>query len=77
MAWYANMTEIEHARIKYLAGFIIMGICLEGLQSFNPQRSFEYMDMIANSSGALIAYIIIRGRLANILTILDNKMKGT
>lgn len=47
--------------IKILIGAIIFGIIIEIIQGeLTTYRGFEYGDILANSSGALLAYIFIR-----------------
>ena len=45
-----------HAQKLAVAISIIMGVLIELIQAFIPERSLEYMDLVANSLGALIGF---------------------
>ncbi|RKZ66893.1 MAG: VanZ family protein, partial [Gammaproteobacteria bacterium] len=38
--------------------FVIMGVVLEYLQSFDPTRMSEFADMIANSTGVVLGLML-------------------
>ena len=42
-------------RLKWLGGLVVLGILLEFGQRIAPGRSFEFLDMIANTLGVCIA----------------------
>ncbi len=46
--------------LKILLGVIFFGIIIEIIQGrLTTYRGFEYLDIVANSSGAVLAYIVI------------------
>ena len=53
MFWFA---QLYARRAPYAAGFIAMGIGLEFLQGWLGYRSFEILDMLANSAGVLLGW---------------------
>ncbi|MBT8119278.1 MAG: VanZ family protein [Gammaproteobacteria bacterium] len=58
MFWFA---QIYHDRIKrnlMAVMFILMGVLLEYLQGFDPNRYSEFADMLANSMGVLLGLLL-------------------
>lgn len=60
MGWFAQLYHVKKHRLIYALGFIFMGIALEVVQSFDPARSAELADMVANTSGVLLALLLTR-----------------
>lgn len=54
MSWFA---VIYYAKARYVSmlALIIMGVGVEILQGLGGHRYFEYADMLANSSGVVLA----------------------
>lgn len=67
MFWFAQLYKNIKTRIVYVIFFILMGIILEVLQGLGGVRFFEYGDMLANTLGVAIAWLLTKGRLNNIL----------
>ena len=55
MFWF-SMLFSKRARILYAAGFVAMGISLEFIQGELGYRSYEPLDMVANSLGVLLGW---------------------
>ena len=60
MAWFAQLYHLKKQRVIYALGFIALGVALEFIQSFDPARMAEFADMVANTSGVMIALLITR-----------------
>ena len=60
MGWFAQIYQQQKKRIIYAALFIATGAILEYVQSFDPVRMAEFADMVANSTGVLIALLLAR-----------------
>ena len=67
MAWFLQLYHRRDSRITCMIAFIGMGVLLEYIQSMTSYRQFEYVDMLANAVGVMLAVLIVRGRLAKIL----------
>jgi len=67
MFWFSQIYKAERIRFFYLSFLIILGAVLEVLQGLGGVRYFEYYDMLANSLGVILAWLITKGRLSNIL----------
>jgi VanZ family protein len=53
MFWFA---QLYAARVFYAAGFVAMGVALEFLQAQTGYRSYEVLDMAANTLGVLLGW---------------------
>jgi len=68
MLWFGNLYVCRHGRISYSLIFIAMGILLEVLQgSMTSARQFSYGDMLANSLGVIVGYVLLTGFPAQLL----------
>lgn len=72
MGWFANLYHARHARVVFAVVFVLMGIVLEFLQGMGSARMFEYADMLANSLGVLLAYVLTLGSLRFVLFKLES-----
>ena len=67
MLWFSQLYKSVRTRFFYLLFFILMGVVLEVLQGLGGIRYFEYGDMLANTLGAVTAWLITKYRLNNLL----------
>lgn len=58
MGWFAQIYHAANIRLLFAVGLIVMGIGLEILQGLGGVRYFEYGDMVANSSGVLLGWLM-------------------
>ncbi len=58
MAWFAQIYHRSLQRNMIALTFVIMGVVLEYLQSFDPTRMSEFADMIANSTGVVLGLML-------------------
>ena len=58
MAWFAQIYHHSLQRNIIALGFVIMGVALEYLQSFDPARMSEFADMMANSTGVILGLML-------------------
>lgn len=56
MGWFAQIYRHDLTRLILVVAFIAMGILIEFLQSMTPRRQFEFLDMVANTSGIVLAW---------------------
>jgi VanZ family protein len=73
MGWFAQLYHAPQQRLTYLIGFILLGGALEILQSLGGVRQGEWADMIADSTGVLLAWQFTKSRLAYILAYVEEK----
>ena len=67
MAWFSQIYHDRFQRYMIAVIFVFMGITLEYLQSFDPDRYYEFADMIANSTGVALGFSIALTGAKNIL----------
>lgn len=67
MGWFAQLYWSFSTRVLLACGLISMGIGLEFLQALTPERQLEVADMLANSTGVLVAWLVARGRVQQLL----------
>lgn len=71
MGWFAQWHEKSH--FKYLAiVFIMLGISLEIVQTFLPERMGDVNDVIVNSLGVFVAWGLANTALGRILFHFEN-----
>ncbi len=76
MGWFTQIYQ-QKKRVLILAiGFVLMGILIEILQGFSGYRQFDYYDMLANSSGVLLGWLLSMTPLKNTLSYFDQKLAG-
>lgn len=73
MFWFAQFYKTSKSRLFYFVFFIVMGVILEILQGMGGVRYFEYNDMLANSLGVMLAFLMTKGKFKTILLNFENK----
>jgi VanZ family protein len=73
MTWFAQLYPKNKTRIYYALFFISLGVLLEVLQGLGGVRFFEYADMVANTTGVIIAFILARGKLGKLLATIESR----
>ena len=60
MGWFAQLYR-RSRHLLFLSAFIALGVVLEFAQGQTDYRVFEYADMVANSLGACVAWLLAGG----------------
>ena len=60
MGWFAQIYHLKKQRLIYACLFVVLGVAMEFVQSFDPARMAEFADIVANTSGVVIALLITR-----------------
>jgi VanZ family protein len=65
MLWFCHLYVQRKARLLYGLAFVAMGVGLEILQGMLGFRTYDVLDMIANSAGVLLgwSFMIIYQRI--------------
>jgi len=63
MFWFSQIYHVKKQRLFYAVVFVLMGVLMEYIQSFDPARSYEVADMMANTTGVLLAILLSRSVL--------------
>lgn len=72
MLWFAQIYE-RHSYLCLGLSFIAMGVSLELLQGLSGFRTFEYSDILANTTGVLFGWLLAKTCMANCLSEIKNK----
>lgn len=74
VAWFAQLYKKNFARIVILMAAILLGMIIESLQGMTAYRSFDYFDGLANSIGAICAFLLARTSFDSILSKIDSRL---
>ncbi len=74
MGWFLQIYHTRKMQIILACGFVSMGIILEFLQALGGVRFFEIYDMLANSSGVLLAWSLIKTPFSQLLFYFESKI---
>ncbi|VAW50204.1 hypothetical protein MNBD_GAMMA05-2045 [hydrothermal vent metagenome] len=75
MFWFAQIYHDKFWRYSFAVAFVLMGVGLEYLQSFDPERYYEFADMVANTTGVVIGLLLTLTSAKNILLNIENKFE--
>lgn len=67
MGWFVQIFRHDLTRLVLVLGFVALGISIEFVQGMVPSRQFEVLDMIANSSGVVLAWALGYTRVGQVL----------
>jgi len=73
MFWFAQIYHDKFQRYMIAIIFIIMGLTLEYLQSFDPKRMAEFGDMVANTTGVVLGLSLTITNAKNVLLKIEEK----
>lgn len=74
MLWFGFIYLPGRAYRNLGVVFIMTGLILELIQGLTHYRSMEYLDMLANSIGVSLGWLLARTRLASTLTQLESRL---
>lgn len=60
MFWFGQLYRGAGERVAYAAGFIALGLALEGLQALLGYRTYDTFDLVANTLGVLMGWAAAR-----------------
>lgn len=67
MAWFSLIYHDKFQRNMIAVVFVFLGVTLEYLQSFDPNRYSEFADIVANLTGVALGFAIALTGAKNIL----------
>ena len=67
MGWFAQIFRHDLMRLILVICFIALGIGIEFLQALTPSRQFDVWDMIANTSGIVLAWALSYTKMGTVL----------
>ena len=72
MGWFSQIFRHDLTRLAFVVLLSGMGIGIEFLQAATPRRQFEVLDMIANTSGVVLAWALAYTWVGTILWRLES-----
>lgn len=76
MGWWVQLFPRPLTRLLLASVFILFGIGIEVLQSFHPLRHFDVWDMLANTAGVVLAWLLGRTSFDQLLYRLETALFG-
>ncbi len=76
VGWFAQLYKKTSSRLAILIGAIFLGIVIEHLQGMTSNRSFDYLDGLANTIGAVCAFLLAHPPLDSILIKIDSQLNN-
>ena len=74
MAWFGQIYHGKYQRYILAVAFILMGVGLEYVQSYNHSRYSEIADMVANTVGVVLGFLLTLTQMKNCLIHIERKM---
>ena len=74
MAWFGQIYHTKYQRYIFALLFVVLGLAMEYMQSFDPNRMAELADMVANTTGVLIGYMVTATGFKNVLLNIERKL---
>ena len=74
MAWFGQIYHTTFQRNIFAFLFVVLGLAMEYMQSFDPNRMAEFADMVANTTGVLIGYMLTATSFKNALLNIERKL---
>jgi len=72
MGWFSQIFKHDLTRLIFVVVLSAMGIGIEFIQAATPSRQFEVLDMIANTSGVVLAWALAYTWVGTILWRLES-----
>lgn len=72
MLWYAQLYAGRERRLC-AAGLVLFGALIEVLQTLVPYRSGDLWDLLADTLGVGLGYLLARTRLADVLSLVGGR----
>lgn len=65
MLWFSQIYHNKFQRNMIAFVFVLMGISIEYFQSFDPNRTAEFLDIVANVTGLTLGFLLALGPSKN------------
>jgi len=74
VGWFIQLYHTLSSRLLVLLGAVLLGLLIEYLQGMTAYRSFDYTDELANSMGAITAFLLANTAFATLLERIDHRI---
>jgi len=72
MGWFAQIFRHDLTRLIFVVLLSAMGVGIEFIQAATPTRQFEVLDMVANTSGVILAWALAYTWVGTVLCRFEN-----
>ncbi len=76
MLWFGQIYHERPVAFLIASGLVLLGILLEIIQGLSGYRTFEYVDMTANTLGVVFGFSIARTRFGGLLHAFEMILAG-
>ena len=73
MLWFCQLYAGTRRRFALALALIALGVALEFLQNLTPDRTYDLLDMAANTGGVLLGWLLATTPLAQTLRLLETR----
>ncbi len=70
--WFCQLYLRGRQRIAVVVALVTLGVVIEILQGLSGYRYFEYADMLANSVGVLLGFLLARTPLGRVFVLIES-----
>jgi VanZ family protein len=74
--WFVQLIASRRQLLGWAIVFVLMGLMLEYIQSFEPRRQAEFADMAANTIGVTLGYALSATPLKNTLVHIESWLRS-
>lgn len=74
MFWF-GLIYLPGRRLQiFVLGFVLLGIVLEFIQGLTGYRSFDYVDMLSNTLGVSLGWVLAKSPVSNTLALVERRI---
>jgi VanZ family protein len=74
--WFCHIYRSVGARVIVMAALVGLGVGLEFAQGWTGYRMFDVMDMLADSAGVLLGWLMLFTPAAQLFVYIENYLKA-
>lgn len=75
-AWFVQIFHTRRQLNRWAIAFVCLGLSMEYVQSFEPTRYAEFGDMLANTIGVMLGYVLSATPLKYLLMRVEGFIRG-
>lgn len=72
--WLCQIYPSARSRMRVMAGLVGLGVALEFVQGWTGYRSFDVLDMQADTVGVLLGWILVLTPLGRLMACIERRM---
>lgn len=72
--WFCQLYRLPQARLVVIIALTGLGVALEYVQGWTGYRSFDVLDMLADSVGIALGWLLVLTPLGGLLAVIDRRV---